>query len=69
LSALSLVVLIGIFLLTLSVACEACDGTPDSSTNAISNSTAEIAQLALGFLSLTRYILLAPLALEVLAAD
>jgi hypothetical protein len=62
-------VLIGIFLLSLSVACEACDSTPDSSANAISNSTAEIAQLALSFLSLTRCVLLAPLALEVLAAD
>jgi hypothetical protein len=56
-------------LLSLSVACEACDGTPHSSANAISNSTAEIAQLALGFLSLTRCVLLASLALEVLAAD
>jgi hypothetical protein len=69
LSALSLVVLTGIFLLSLSVACEACDGTPHSSANTISNSTAEIAQLALSFLSLTRCVLLAPLALEVLAAD
>jgi hypothetical protein len=69
LSALALIMLIGILLLSGPITGKPCNGAANSTSNAVSDATAQVAKLSLCLLSLASGVLLAALALEVLTAN
>lgn len=69
LPSLSLVMLIRVFGLGLTVASQASDSTTHGSLETITNTLAKVADLTLGFLTLTLQVLLTALLLQVLVAN